>query len=157
MLRCCQALVSKRSTLVACTAVNSVATCSAAAVRSPQQYLADCIAIIMKIPWCVLFDRWNNHLDPALSKAPWSEEEDRIIIQTQAIHGNKWAEMSRLLQGRCVQVTQIPNYPIICVATVLCRKGVAFFVVSWQGFQVNCFFVFVAVSCSLGAVALSSC
>ncbi|CAN0412612.1 unnamed protein product, partial [Hapterophycus canaliculatus] len=44
--------------------------------------------------------RWNNHLDPALSKAPWSEEEDRIIIQTQAIHGNKWAEMSRLLPGR---------------------------------------------------------
>lgn len=46
--------------------------------------------------------RWNNHLDPALSKAPWSEEEDRIIIQTQAIYGNKWAEMSRLLPGRYV-------------------------------------------------------
>ncbi|CBJ27824.1 conserved unknown protein [Ectocarpus siliculosus] len=45
-------------------------------------------------------ERWNNHLDPALSKAPWSEEEDRIIIETQAIHGNKWAEMSRLLPGR---------------------------------------------------------
>ncbi|CAM9653567.1 unnamed protein product, partial [Ectocarpus sp. 12 AP-2014] len=29
-----------------------------------------------------------------------SEEEDRIIIETQAIHGNKWAEMSRLLPGR---------------------------------------------------------
>lgn len=43
---------------------------------------------------------WNNHLDPMLSKAPWSEEEDRIIIQTQSIHGNKWAEMSRLLPGR---------------------------------------------------------
>lgn len=45
-------------------------------------------------------ERWNNHLDPMLSKAPWSAQEDRIIIETQSVHGNKWAEMSRLLSGR---------------------------------------------------------
>ncbi|CAM9404896.1 unnamed protein product, partial [Choristocarpus tenellus] len=45
-------------------------------------------------------ERWNNHLNPALSKAPWSEEEDRTIIQMQSQEGNKWAVMSKVLPGR---------------------------------------------------------
>ncbi|CAM9432736.1 unnamed protein product, partial [Discosporangium mesarthrocarpum] len=45
-------------------------------------------------------ERWNNHLDPQLSHAPWSEEEDRVIITMQSTEGNKWAEMSKALPGR---------------------------------------------------------
>jgi hypothetical protein len=26
-------------------------------------------------------ERWYNHLNPDISKAPWTEEEDKIIIE----------------------------------------------------------------------------
>ncbi|KAL9185841.1 hypothetical protein ACHAXT_003618 [Thalassiosira profunda] len=45
-------------------------------------------------------DRWHDHLDPAVSKAPWSEVEDRIILQNQRDSGNRWADLARKLPGR---------------------------------------------------------
>ncbi|GAV65472.1 Myb_DNA-bind_6 domain-containing protein [Cephalotus follicularis] len=44
--------------------------------------------------------RWCNQLDPAVKRKPFTDEEDRIIIQAHAIHGNKWAVIARLLCGR---------------------------------------------------------
>ena len=45
-------------------------------------------------------ERWHNQLDTNLSKDGWSEEEDRILLEGQNQHGNKWAEIAKMLPGR---------------------------------------------------------
>ena len=45
-------------------------------------------------------ERWHNHLNPDINRAPWSEEEDRIILSVHATMGNKWAELAKQLPGR---------------------------------------------------------
>src|SRR6056300_1433490 len=46
-------------------------------------------------------ERWHNHLNPAISKAPWSEDEDRTILTCHRDGtGGQWAKMSQLMVGR---------------------------------------------------------
>mmetsp|Transcript_29709 Transcript_29709/g.34979 ORF Transcript_29709/g.34979 Transcript_29709/m.34979 type:complete len:308 (-) Transcript_29709:266-1189(-) len=45
-------------------------------------------------------ERWQNHLDPQLSKEPWEEAEDQLLISLQAVMGNKWSEIARAFEGR---------------------------------------------------------
>ena len=45
-------------------------------------------------------ERWHNSLDPALKKAPWTEEEKQTLIASQRRLGNAWAEIARLFPGR---------------------------------------------------------
>ena len=45
-------------------------------------------------------ERWHNQLNPDVNKAPWSEAEDTIIIETHQKVGNSWAEIAKMLKGR---------------------------------------------------------
>lgn len=44
--------------------------------------------------------RWANHLRPDLKKGPFTQEEERRIIEMHARMGNKWARMAaEVLRG----------------------------------------------------------
>ncbi|XP_042376605.1 transcription factor MYB3R-5-like isoform X1 [Zingiber officinale] len=45
-------------------------------------------------------ERWHNHLNPMLKKDAWTEEEELILMNTHHAHGNKWAEIAKVLPGR---------------------------------------------------------
>lgn len=45
-------------------------------------------------------ERWYGHLDPTVNKGPWTRLEDEILVQKQAILGNRWAAIARFLPGR---------------------------------------------------------
>lgn len=45
-------------------------------------------------------ERWFNHLDPNVMKAPWTQEEDNFIYQQYKILGGKWSTISKMLHGR---------------------------------------------------------
>lgn len=35
-------------------------------------------------------ERWVEYINPSLSNAPFSKEEDGLILAYQSVHGNKW-------------------------------------------------------------------
>ncbi|CAN0901161.1 Transcription factor MYB98 [Linum grandiflorum] len=45
-------------------------------------------------------ERWHNHLRPDIKKDTWTEEEDKVLIQSHTEIGNKWAEIAKKLPGR---------------------------------------------------------
>nr|URY18753.1 MYB protein [Zanthoxylum bungeanum] len=45
-------------------------------------------------------ERWHNHLNPDIKKDAWTLEEELALMNAQRIHGNKWAEIAKVLPGR---------------------------------------------------------
>jgi hypothetical protein len=45
-------------------------------------------------------ERWRNHLDPVVNRCPWSEEEDRLLIELHEALGNQWVKLAESLPGR---------------------------------------------------------
>lgn len=45
-------------------------------------------------------ERYLNKLDPKISKTPWTDYEDQIIIKNYQKIGKKWSEISKKLEGR---------------------------------------------------------
>jgi myb proto-oncogene protein len=44
--------------------------------------------------------RWHNHIDPMVRKCGWNETEEYVFIESHKIHGNKWAEIAKVIPGR---------------------------------------------------------
>ncbi|KAE8682660.1 Myb-related protein 3R-1 [Hibiscus syriacus] len=44
-------------------------------------------------------ERWHNHLNPAINKKAWTQEEELALIRAHQIFGNRWAELSKFLPG----------------------------------------------------------
>ncbi|KAJ4969726.1 hypothetical protein NE237_002825 [Protea cynaroides] len=45
-------------------------------------------------------ERWHNHLNPMIRKDAWTLEEELALMNAHRIHGNKWAELAKVLPGR---------------------------------------------------------
>ncbi|KAK8935430.1 Myb-related protein 3R-1 [Platanthera zijinensis] len=45
-------------------------------------------------------ERWHNHLNPDIRKDAWTPEEEMKLMETHIKHGNKWAEIAKVLPGR---------------------------------------------------------
>lgn len=45
-------------------------------------------------------ERWHNHLDPDINKNSITTEEERMIFEYHKSHGNKWAHIANILNGR---------------------------------------------------------
>ena len=43
---------------------------------------------------------WHNHLNPAIKKYKWTDEEDLKILALHTKYGNRWSEIAKHLQGR---------------------------------------------------------
>ncbi|KAL1508491.1 hypothetical protein AB1Y20_004592 [Prymnesium parvum] len=45
-------------------------------------------------------ERWFNHLCPEVKKGSWTEEEDRVIMESVQRYGTKWSAIVKLMPGR---------------------------------------------------------
>jgi hypothetical protein len=44
--------------------------------------------------------RWRENLDPSISRRPWTEEEDELLMETYEKIGKRWKDLASLFQGR---------------------------------------------------------
>ena len=44
--------------------------------------------------------RWFNHLCPEVKKGAWTEEEDRVIMESVREYGTRWSYIVKMMPGR---------------------------------------------------------
>ena len=52
-------------------------------------------------------DRWRNHLEASIKHGPWEPEEDVLLLELHAKHGNRWAAIARCIPGRTENAVKI--------------------------------------------------
>jgi len=45
-------------------------------------------------------ERWHNHLNPAIKKTAWTDEEEWVLFLSHNAFGNKWADIAKNIPGR---------------------------------------------------------
>ncbi|CAF1005342.1 unnamed protein product [Adineta ricciae] len=45
-------------------------------------------------------ERWHNHLNPAINKNPWTNDENLLLFVLHQHFGNRWAEIAKYFNGR---------------------------------------------------------
>ena len=45
-------------------------------------------------------ERWYNHLNPAVNKKPWTNDEEEQLFELHKVHDNRWKDISRNFVGR---------------------------------------------------------
>jgi hypothetical protein len=45
-------------------------------------------------------ERWLNHLDPQISRDPWTPEEDQALVALHEQYGNSWAKIAAQMPSR---------------------------------------------------------
>jgi hypothetical protein len=65
-------------------------------------------------------DRFVNKLDPSIRKDAWTEEEDKRIVAAQSRLGNRWAKISKFLQGRSETSIKARWYSILQPRAPVC-------------------------------------
>jgi hypothetical protein len=45
-------------------------------------------------------ERWNNSLNPIISKQPWSDDEDAMLLQRYDQFGTRWHVIATYFNGR---------------------------------------------------------
>jgi len=77
-------------------------------------------------------ERWNDHVDPAVVKGRWTDEEDKRLLQEAETSGTKWKEISvRMGNGRTDSMVRSCSFCDLLYTLTICVRSVALAIIYW--------------------------